>query len=178
MLLLFREKMFRLAFLNRLLLLASLFCILVPTQALGNWTLNLGYHNPPNATVGVNFLYFKSSWAFELGIGWLDGDIESEDDSDENSQNQNEENNVKASAAGALNFKKFFSGGSVRPYLQIGVGAGVGIQAGDSGGFGAGVGGVYGGGGIFIGDPTFYLYASYNLSSQSTFAQLGFGFDI
>lgn len=149
--------------------------LLLPGSALANWTLNIGYHNPPIATFGVNFLYFSSDWAFELGIGWLDGDITGED----NSSNQNEEEtSIRASAAGSLNFKKFFASGSFRPYLQLGIGAGIGVQAGDSGGFGAGVGGVYGGGGVMIGGPSLYLYGSYNLASNYTFAQFGLGFDI
>ncbi|WP_234996138.1 hypothetical protein [Pseudobacteriovorax antillogorgiicola] len=152
------------------------------SPVLANWTLNLGYHNPPGATVGVNFLYFSSDWAFEVGIGWVDADAETDDEDDDaaDTSDDDDEDSVSVRASGALNFKYFLGSGGFRPYLQIGVGAGIGAKAGDDdSGVGAGVGGGYGGLGIMAGSPSFYGYASYNIGRGSDgFIQLGFGFDI
>ena len=150
-----------------------------PERADANWTLNLGYHNPPGATVGVNFLYLSSGWAFEIGIGWVDADATDDEDDDSTNSSDDDEDSVTVRASGGLNFKYFLSGGGLRPYLQIGVGAGVGAKAGDDSGVGAGVGGGYGGLGILAGGRDLYVYGSYNIGSGSNgFLQAGFGFDI
>jgi len=35
------------------------------------WSVGLGYHNPPGATVGLNFMHLWSHVAFEAGIGYI-----------------------------------------------------------------------------------------------------------
>ena len=70
-----RQSLFYLCFLT--LIFAN------PSPLLANWTLNLGYNNPPSATVGANFLYFAKNFAFEIGLGWVDGEATSSDDDDE-----------------------------------------------------------------------------------------------
>ncbi len=129
------------------------------------WSWSLGYNNPPGATVGLNFMHLWSNWAFEVGIGAVQV-------KDENSTTNNEDAKT-LQVAGDVDLKYLFGSGWFRPYLQGGMGAGIGVKSGDETSAGAGIGGGYFGGGIFmIGNP-FYLYASYNSPS---FAQVGIGF--
>ena len=130
-------------------------------------------------------LYFSNNWAFEIGLGYVDSSTSTDDEDDDDDTNTNasatedEEESITVRASGGLNLKFFLGSGGIKPYAQIGVGAGIGAKTGDEGGLGAGVGGGYGGLGIFAGKPSLYIYGSYNLSSnENSFIQLGLGFDI
>lgn len=153
--------------------------LLFSTVSQANWTLNLGYHNPPNATVGVNFLYLNPTWAFEIGLGWVDASSEDSQDTANDTTSTDSQESVTLKASGALNVKFFLGYGGIRPYVQLGAGAGIGAKAGDENDFGASVGGGYGGVGLFMGSSSLYVYGSYNFGSyRSNFVQAGFGFDI
>jgi len=155
------------------------FCLLMTSKpCFANWTLNLGYHNPPGSKFGVNFLYWAEPLMFEIGIGWID--VKSlDDDQDENASEDSDED-LRVAIAGAINVKYVLSSGGIKPYLQIGAGAGSFVQAGDNSDIGATVGGLYGGLGLLLGSPRFYAYGSFNIhaNSNNTFAQFGIGFDI
>lgn len=158
-------------------MLAMLVAVLmVATPARAEWTLNLGYQNPAVSTFGVNFLHFWTNWAFEIGVGWVD--INAREKTSKNDDDTTT-TSKKASfaAAGDVDFKYLFSSGGVRPFLQGGMGIGIGAASDE--GLGAGMGGGFFGGGLFFGSPSFYGYASYNLSgSKEGFLQGGIGFDI
>lgn len=161
--------------------LIALFCLaFLSDTSFANWTLNLGYHNPPVANFGVNLLYFSNPWAFEIGLGWVDAEANSEDDEDlETSTDEDDEDSIEVRAAGAFNLKYFLSNGGIKPYIQGGFGLGIGAKTGDDSSLGAGVGGGYAGIGLFLGSPKFYAYGSINAGRGSnTFTQLGIGFDI
>ena len=147
---------------------------LTATTSFANWTLGLGYHNPPNAGFGLNFLYFDYGWAFEIGLGW--GEVESKDT---NNDTENEDDSVTGRVHGGVNFKYFFQEGTFRPYGQIGLLAGGSLTAGKSQGGQGGVGDLYGGLGLMVGSPDFYFYGSFNITAnEKDFIQGGIGFDI
>lgn len=125
-------------------------------------SINVGYHNPPGSTVGINGLWVWDNIGLELGLGWLN--VASDDDS----------NSSSVHAAGDINLKYIFSGQSVRPYLQGGYGLGLGASAGDSTGASAGLGGGFAGIGLMFGGAKYYAYASGNYST-SVFGQFGVG---
>jgi hypothetical protein len=158
--------------------------LLVPQgTAFSNWTLNLGYHNPPGATVGFNFLYWGNPLIFEVGIGWIDVDTLDEPENDDTSSTpvdaEDEEDGVDVAVAGAINLKYLLSQGTIKPYLQLGTGAGTRLQAGDQNDIDGGFGGLYGGIGLLAGDPGFYAYGAYNINShENSFIQAGIGFDL
>ena len=67
-------------------LIAILVAMVTSSIASANWTLNLGYRNPPNSRYGINFLYLGTKFGFELGIGAgsIDaGTTENDDDDDD-----------------------------------------------------------------------------------------------
>ena len=148
----------------------------ISSPLMANWTLNVGYHNPVNAKVGLNLLYWGSQWNFELGLGWVDASLRATDDKDE----QNKSNDAAAVAAtGDINFKYRLSSGAIAPYIQAGLGASVGASVGDQGGVGANLGGPFIGLGLMFGKPNFYAYAAYNIgSSHDGQVQAGLGVDI
>ena len=151
---------------------AILLTTFISAPALANWTFNLGYHNPPGAKVGANFLYIGSDWGFELGLGWLDLDSSDKD-------GDNDDDSTTAQASGAVSVKYFLSSGAARFYVQAGMGAAIGAEVGDDNDLGAGLGGPYGGLGLLLGSPKFYGYAAYNIGrGDDGFAQAGIGFDI
>jgi hypothetical protein len=149
---------------------------LVASPSYANWTLNLGYHNPMNAKLGANFLYWGSQWNFEIGIGWVDGDAKATDDKDEAVK---DDDKVAFAAAGDVNLKYRFTTGAVAPYLQVGLGASTGASVGDQTDADANLGGPFAGIGLMLGKPAFYGYAAYNLTkSEDGHFQAGIGFDI
>jgi hypothetical protein len=134
-------------------------------------SVNVGWHNPPNSTVGLNFLWLGSKWGFELGVGHVRAS---------SSENSEEETDAAGfGVSGAMSGKYLFSGGTVRPFAQLGIGLGLSGAVGDNGGASAGAGGLYGGLGVMLGSEKFYAYGSGNLTSGSNaFAQFGIGFGI
>ena len=152
--------------------LITISLLLMAEQAFGNWTLNLGYRNPPSSQYGVNFLYIGSKFGFELGIG--SGSVSS-DDTDNNDES---DDNVTASLSGAISAKWYLSKGTFSPYLQLGFGSSTSVTAGEDTGANADLGGPYLGLGILIGSPSFYLYGGLVLVENHNFLQGGLGFDI
>ncbi len=153
--------------------MSVLFAALIPAIAYGNWTANVGYHNPPGSNLGLNFLYMGSEIGVEIGVGWVE--VDARDDDEESSGGES----VGMSAAGDINFKYFFTKGGVMPYLQAGFGLGLGTRLGSGGSAGAGAGGGFIGAGIMAGSPNLHIYGSFNAnSSESTFLQFGVGTDI
>ncbi len=149
-------------------------------KAYGNWTLNLGYHNPVGATYGVNMLYFGSKWAFEAGLGWARVTKTTTDEQTTASEGDDKED-LSVSFGGDIDGKYLFGSGSLRPYLQAGIGAGFGATVGDHSDAGAGVGGLFLGAGLLIGAPKLYVYGSAIAGAHTDSDiswQAGLGFDI
>lgn len=145
--------------------------LMVPlAEASYGWSWNLGYNNPPGATVGLNFMHLWTQWAFEVGVGGV-----------QQSQGVNattgQETKV-TSVLGDLNLKYLFSSGTVRPYLQVGTGTSASIVSQSGTSLSAGVGGLYYGGGLFLMGSSFYLYLSVNSGGGSGYPQVGLGFDL
>lgn len=158
---------------------------LVSTNAFADWTLNLGYHNPINSKLGVNFLYWGSQWNFEVGIGYVDSEVHEEDDNATNngtaSDDNNDDDHVSASVAGDIDIKYRLMTGTFAPYVQGGFGAWTGAKVGEEdSGADADVGGPFVGVGFFIGKPSFHVYfgGNYMIDPETTQLQGGVGFDI
>ncbi|WP_141732273.1 hypothetical protein [Oligoflexus tunisiensis] len=155
------------------------FCLASPCYA--NWTLNLGYHNPMNAHIGVNFLYWGSQWNFEAGIGWVQVDSGADDEDEIVSEDDEtkEDENLDLAMAGDLNVKYRFSTGAITPYVQVGIGAWTAAAVGDDPDANADLGGPFAGLGLMLGKPNFHVYAAYNVDkSEHGHFQAGLGFDI
>lgn len=157
--------------------LLGLVVMLSAEIAAANWTLNVGYHNPTNATYGLNFLYLGSRWGFEVGVGWLDFATVNTDDADEDEEKTDD--TAAGVIAGDVDLKYFFKGSGLRPYLQVGAGAFVGASAGKETDAAAGLGGLFYGVGVLAGSPKFYGYASGLLGRHDDVTlQAGLGFDL
>lgn len=143
--------------------------------ALAEWSLNLGYNNPPGATVGLNAMRtFSRGFAIEFGVGWFNINNRNS----ENSESKDKDT-TQFALSGDINLKYFFSSGTVKPYLQGGFGMGLAGDIGGKTGLGAGVGSGFGGIGVNIGSKSIYAYASGNLiSTGDPFLQAGVGFGI
>jgi hypothetical protein len=151
-------------------------CLASPGYA--NWTLNLGYHNPMNADLGVNFLYWGSQWNFEVGIGWVDADAKATDDANDTAT-EKDDDGVGLALAGDLNVKYRFMTGVFAPYVQVGIGAWTSAAVGDQTDANADLGGPFAGIGLMLGKPNFYGYAAYNVDkNENDQVQAGIGFDI
>ena len=146
-----------------LMLLPSSFAL-----ASSGWSWGVGYHNPPNATIGLNFMHLWSNWAFEVGIGYINS-TDNENSSDSDSKNLN------LSLAGDINLKYLFGSGAFRPYLQGGTYAGMAAKAGNSSGASASLNNGFAGAGFFIMSSSFDFYISYVTAGNGSL-QLGFNF--
>lgn len=155
-------------------LLLSVLMLLPSSIALASagWSWGIGYHNPPNATIGLNFMHLWSNWAFELGIGYINS-TESNNSSDSNSDSNSK--NVNLALAGDLNLKYLFGSGTFRPYLQGGTYAGMAAQTGKSSGASASLNNGFAGAGFFIMTSSFDFYISYVTAGNGSL-QLGFNF--
>jgi hypothetical protein len=154
------------------------FLALFSSPALANWTLNIGYQNPATSQFGLNFLYVGSKLGFEIGIGYAQFEIDDEDDNNANGNSDDDDDNVTAGIGGDIDLKYFFSGSSVKPYLQGGFAMGQSLTAGDDTGVNIGLGGPFVGLGLFLGSPGFYGYVAANYGGGDLYAQAGIGFDI
>ena len=112
-------------------------CVVCAGTGAEGWSLNIGYHNPPGATVGFNFMRLWKNVAFEAGIGWLDLNSSSRNSSGKSASS------TSLAVAGDLNFKYLFGSGGLRPYVQAGFGAGSVTSVDDSTGIAAGIGGGF-----------------------------------
>ena len=152
------------------LIAITLFLVCQPCMA--NWTLNLGYRNPPGSQYGLNFLYIGSKFGFEIGLG--SGSVTQDDANNDDKS----DDNVTAALGGALSAKWYLSKGTFSPYLQLGFGSSTSVTAGEDTGANADLGGPFFGLGLLIGSPSFYLYGGLVLVENSNFLQAGIGFDI
>lgn len=137
--------------------------------ARSGWSWGVGYHNPPNATLGLNFMHLWSNWAFELGLGYINST-----ESDE-AEKASPVGDVRFSMAGDVNLKYLFGSGSFRPYLQGGTYFGFGAQTGDQSGVNASAGGAFAGLGIFILGQSIDFYIGL-VTARNGSLQFGFNF--
>ncbi len=142
-----------------------------PVMAGSGWSWGVGYHNPPNATLGLNFMHLWTNWAFEVGLGY----INSTESKSANSNSNTSNNNVNLAVGGDLNLKYLFSSGTFRPYVQGGTYLGMAAQSGDHSGAGASVGGGFAGLGFFIMGSSVDFYISYITAGNGSL-QFGFNF--
>lgn len=147
-------------------------CLLGPGAAsAAGWSFNIGSHNPPGSTLGVNFMHLWTNWAFEIGVGGVQGSKTTDSNGDETRS---------TTAYGALSLKYLFRSGVVRPYLMIGSGSAATVSSGEDTTAGADVGGTFFGGGIFLMGNPFYVYlglSSAGKTGGSTNTMAGLGFD-
>lgn len=131
------------------------------------WSWNIGYHNPPGSNFGLNFQYFWTNWAVELGVGSI------------NSSNNNNNNNSSAvSVGGDVNLKYLFGSSTFRPYLEGGVGMGTAAASGSNGGVSAGTGSGFLGLGLMLkGNPFYFYIGAVSGNNSSGDLNLGLGFD-
>lgn len=141
-------------------------------MAASGWSWGFGYHNPPNATLGLNFMHLWSQWAFELGLGYVNS---SENDSSNDTNSSSNQKNINVSIAGDLNLKYLFGSGSFRPYIQGGSYAGVSAQGGNQTGANASLNGGFLGLGFFIMSSSVDFYISYITAGKGSL-QLGLNF--
>lgn len=142
------------------------------STAKADWSWNLGYHNPPTSTLGLNFMHLWTNWAFEVGIGNIDSKKSNSSDTSTDSNN-NTSNTV--TVGGDINLKYLFGSRWFRPYLQAGVMVGT---AANSQGAGAGTGSGFWGGGLFLKGNPFYFYIGANVIGGSSDLHAGLGFDL
>src|SRR5688572_30244862 len=97
---------------------------LVPMPAQSDWSWGLGYHNPPGATVGLNFMHLWRNWALELGVGYIGSSesVNAKAREKETDPAATDRDRVTYTVAGDVNLKYLFGSGTFRPYLQGGVG--------------------------------------------------------
>jgi hypothetical protein len=147
---------------------AAVFASFLAPQTLmaagGKWGLNVAYHNPVNALVGLNLNHFWSNVAFEIGVGGLDG----------NASTKSEEEKVGTQLWGDVDFKYRFGSKSIRPFLEAGFT--YGLRLGSSGS-GAGTGSPFAGGGILLEGSKIYGFglADYVFDSKSVNIAGGIG---
>ena len=145
------------------------------------WYWGIGYHNPTNAAIGLNFSRFWPRWVFEFGIGYMDST------SATNCSNSADTESVKCyfknasssranlEVAGGVNFKYLLGRDNIRPYIQLGSHAGLAIQSGPHLKIGGALGSGFGGVGFFIMGNSTDFYLSY-LFVGSGLLQFGFNF--
>lgn len=154
---------------------AAVLLFAIPGKASNDWSLNIGYHNPPGADVGANFLYQWTNWAFEIGIGSI-----SVDDSSTNNNTSN--NRTSAGVGGDLNLKYMFGNRGFRPYLQVGalVGTAASVGENDNSGASASTGSAFAGLGLLaeVGRSAYIYLGGNAFNRRSSEFFLGVGFDI
>lgn len=140
-----------------------IFGLFTPHFAQAGWSWNIGYHNPPTSTLGLNFLYEWSKVALELGVGSIDS---KKTDSSGNTTNT-------VVVGGDVNLKYLFGSGWFRPYVQGGLLLGTSAS---SGGASAGTGSGFFGGGMMLKGGQFYVYLGANMIGSATDVHAGLGF--
>ncbi len=136
-----------------------------PAMSFANgWSLNLGYNNPPGATVGLSFMYLWQKWAFEIGAGSA------------KVKDQNNSSTDVTVLSGDVDLKYLFGYGGFRPYVQLGT-----YYSTTSGNNNAGVSvgnSSYAGVGFFGFGSSVYGYSSYNVGGGTGYFQVGIGFEL
>lgn len=143
--------------------------LLSPAAWAAGWSVNFGYHNPPNSTFGINFMHTWSNWAVELGIGSL-GSSSSRDANGNTTSDS-------FGMSGDANFKYRFGSGTFRPYLGAGVGLGTAATTGNNGGLSVGASGPFGLAGLLFEGSSIYFYVGGVFASGGSALQLGLGFN-
>ena len=146
-----------------LLLVCTFTVLLFSVEGRSDWSLNLGYNNPPLSRVGFNFMYMFQNWAFETGVGSMN--LTSTD-------SETGESSSRMGLGGDIGFKYLFSGSTFRPFLEIGTGATAGAS---SSGVAGGLRGFFGGAGLFLWSSSVYAYLGLVGTSNMGF-QAGLGF--
>jgi hypothetical protein len=145
-------------------------------DSINGWSLGVGYHNPPDSTVGLNFMHLWTNWALEFGVGYVgSSETPNTTDATKNNPSANPQTTTTYSVGGDINLKYLFSSGGVRPYLQGGVDTDLATTSNGNISAGASLTRPFGGFGIYFIGRTIYLYLSYLFINASTF-QVGIGF--
>jgi hypothetical protein len=142
------------------------------SQALASdWGLTVGYNNPIGATLGGNLIYLGDTFGFEFGVGGLGATSHDGDDKD-----GKKDDDVSAGLWGDVDVKILF-GKTWRPYVEAGFGMALGGATENGGGFSAGAGSPFVGGGIlYSGSPLlFYAAGDYKVNSKQIFPVVGLG---
>jgi hypothetical protein len=127
------------------------------------WGIDIGYHNPPGANVGVNFTYFWANWAANMGVGSI------------NTTGTNNSNT--ATVLGDFNMQYLFGANTVRPYLQGGITLGSSATVGSGGGVAVGTGAGFLGGGIMLKGRPVFGYVGGHVFSGANEICAGIGFE-
>ena len=147
---------------STLLVVSAFLSFGAQTAQAGQWGLSIAYNNPAGADIGGNFTYFGSQFAFEIGVGSVGA--------------SGNESTKSAGLAGDIDVKMMFSS-KWRPYIEAGLGMGLGGAVGKGGGFRIGAGSPFVGVGLlYDGSPMFcYLAADYKFSPQKFYPVVGVG---
>ena len=149
--------------------LMAIIVLLGANNAFANWTMNVGYQNPPGAKIGVNFLYWGSSdFLYELGVGGVAADVDTNED--------NEVTDSDLWVSGGANIKYLFMNSDIAPYVEGGFHTGLHLDFDD--GINMGAGNLYGGLGMILGKADFYFYLGAFTHGESFAGKLGLGWDI
>lgn len=168
---------------RRVLAISVLMSYLISNTALAGppgWYWGMGYHNPPNAAIGLNFTRLWYRWAFEFGMGYLNS-TESEDCTPGSNGSircyfsNASSSHANLDMAGAINVKYILGQANIRPYIQVGSFAGLAVQSGPHLKLSGALGSSYSGLGFFIMGDTFDFYLSY-LFAGPGLLQFGFNF--
>jgi hypothetical protein len=127
------------------------------------WGIDIGYHNPPGANVGVNFTYFWANWAANMGVGSI------------NTTGTNNSNT--ATVLGDFNMQYLFGANTVRPYLQGGITLGSSATVGSGGGVAVGTGAGFLGGGIMLKGRPVFGYVGGHVFSGANEICAGIGYE-
>ncbi len=137
-----------------------------------SWSVNIGWHNPPAASLGVNVLKDFGYVGLEAGTGYFR--LGNDDDDTNLSENKN-----AFILVGAANLKFFYPMSFGRPYLQVGADWRFGGEVSRESSLGVSSGKPYGGLGVLIGNTSsFYGYSSVNIGNKKIFGQIGLGLGI
>lgn len=145
-------------------LLATLCFGLAASDALADYSLNIGYQNPAPSTVGVNAQYLGQQIGVEVGLGWAKA-ASSDDD----------KRRASLALLGDVNVKYLFMDGVFRPYLEAGVTLENDFYLGSISGVNLSSGPPFFGAGAIFGSKTLYGYAGAVYLQGKTYAQGGVG---
>jgi len=157
-------------FISQSILLSTLIAA-GPAFASG-WSFNVGYHNPPGATVGGNFMYLWTNWAVELGVGYIG--VSEQINTDSKKDNQK---NSYYTVGGDFNMKYLFRQGGFRPYLEGGVGTGISTSSAGDVSAGASITHPFGGAGLmFMGQSAYFYVGALVINAFEVLGGIGFNF--
>jgi hypothetical protein len=167
-----------LAFWRKQFLLIFLLLALAPNLVhakSSGWSWGVAYHNPPNSTLGLNFMYAWTNWAMEAGIGYINSTDSEAQSATGASPNTSTTKDFELSVGGDMNLKYLFGSGPFRPFLQGGSYLGASVKAGNATGAAASIAGGFVGAGFYVMNSNFDFYLGY-LSAAKGSWQFGFNF--